>query len=72
MSRFLAYCTYEDDNAQAMTEEEYKQGLFNKIDWEEYVWIEAETKSEALALYDQAMGEYETDLKEGREPKHTY
>lgn len=70
MARFLTYTTYDNEDVRGMTEAEYQvNGL---PDWDEYVWIEADSLSEAIALHDQSMDAYEQDVKAGRKPKRTY
>lgn len=54
-----------------MTEAEYQANGIPD-DWDEYVWTEADSLSEAIALHDQSMEVYEMDVKAGREPKLTY
>ena len=71
MARFLTYSTYDNEDVRGMTEAEYQANGIPD-DWDEYVWTEADSLSEAIALHDQSMGAYELDLKAGREPKRTY
>ena len=70
MARFLTYITEDNEDVLGMTEAEYQaKGL---SEWAEYVWTEADSLSEAIALHDQSMDAYELDVKAGREPKQTY
>lgn len=71
MARFITYSTYDNEDVRGMSESEYRaNGLPD--DWDEYVWTEADSLSEAIALHDQSVGAYHLDLTNGREPQHTY
>lgn len=71
MARFITYSTYDNEDVRGMSESEYRaNGLPD--DWDEYVWTEADSLSEAIALHDQSMGAYHLDLTNGSEPQHTY
>lgn len=66
----LTYITYDCEDAQGITMEDFqKLTEAEKIDmfysFEEYVWQEAETKSEAIWRHDDAFQEWHEDVKSG-------
>ena len=72
MAKFIGYCTYTNEDAVVLTQDEYSERGGLPDDWAEYVWIEATDKSEAYARYDEAIQAYEDDNKAGRPIKETY
>ena len=71
MEKFIGYCTHTNEDVVVLSETEYKEHGIDE-DWAEYVWIEAETKAEAYARYDDCMAEYEADNNAGRPIKVAY
>ena len=71
MPRFIGYTTYENEDAVVLSEAEHQErGIPD--DWSEYVWMEADDKSEAYARYDDAIAEYEADNNSGNPIKAYY
>ena len=71
MERFVGYCTDTNEDVIVLSLKEYREdGLPD--DWQEYVWINAESKQEAYLRYDDCMYEYEQDVKQGRPAKTAY
>jgi len=72
MPRFFGYTTYDSEDVVVLTEEEAKECNMNEIEWADYVWFHADTKTEAYAGHAQAMDAYEADHEAGRPIKDTY
>ena len=68
--KVLTYITHDCEDAQCITLEDlWKLSEIERIDlfdtFEEYVWQEAESKSEAIWRHDDAFQEWQEDVKYG-------
>lgn len=75
--KVMTYITYDCEDAQGITMEDFlklseseKVDLFYNI--EEYVWHEAESKSEAIWRHDDAFAEWQEDVNNGAETSQKY
>lgn len=70
MPRFVTFITYDDEDPQVMTEEEYR--ATSAPDWSEWVWQFAPDKATALTQHFLKMDAFEADCAASRPIPATY
>lgn len=73
MARFVTFTTYENEDVQVLTHDQYRSLIPDQVpDWDEWIWQEAPDPDTAIAQHETKLDEWRADLDEGRPEKFTY
>lgn len=72
MPRFVTFVTYDCEDVQCLSAEEFREDMSVMDNFEEWVWQFADSKEQAIAQHFAKHDEWNADVNAGRVEKETY